>query len=111
MSHTASITNAPRLDRASAASALSASVAIIFNTLLAWLKDTVPAVNSAMAAVSGHHWTTHSLLDLIVFVGLGFYFMSAGTADRMSGPTLIKYVIGSSVLGGLGLLGWFLIAG
>lgn len=99
------------LDKVSAAFALSASVAFIFNTVLAWMKDSVPALNSFMASLTGHHWTTHSLFDLIVFIGLGFVFMSTGTAERMSGPALIKTVIGSAIAGGLGLLGWFLIAG
>jgi hypothetical protein len=99
------------LDRVSAAFALSASVAFIFNTVLAWVKDSVPALNTFMAHLTGHHWTTHSLFDLAVFIGLGFVFMSTGTADRMSGPALIKTVIGSAVVGGFGLLAWFLIAG
>jgi hypothetical protein len=64
-----------------------------------------------MASLTGHHWITHSLFDLIVFVGLGFIFMRTGTAQRMDGMTLVKVLIGSAVAGGLGLLAWFLIAG
>jgi hypothetical protein len=103
--------NVQKLDPASAAFALSASVTFIFNTLLAWVKDSVPALNSFMASLTGHHWTTHSIFDLIVFVGLGFVFMKTGTAERMNGATLVNIVIGSAIAGGLGLLGWFLIAG
>ena len=111
MANTASTGNVQKLDHASAAFALSASVTFIFNTLLAWVKDSVPALNSFMASLTGHHWTTHSLFDLIVFVGLGFVFMNTGTAERMDGMQLVRVVIGSAVIGGLGLLGWFLIAG
>src|SRR5207247_4138328 len=62
--------NVQQLDRVSAAFALSASVAFIFNTLLAWVKDSVPALNDFMKALFGHHWTTHSIFDLAVFFGL-----------------------------------------
>ena len=111
MANTASTGTLQKLDPVSAAFALSASVTFIFNTLLAWVKDSVPALNSFMAALTGHHWTTHSLFDLIVFVGLGFVFMKTGTAERMDGMTLVRVVVGSAIVGGLGLLGWFLIAG
>ena len=111
MANVASIGNVEKLSPASAAFALSASVTFIFNTLLAWVKDSVPALNTFMASLTGHHWTTHSLFDLIVFVGLGLVFMKTGTAERMDGMTLVKVLIGSAVLGGLGLLAWFLIAG
>jgi hypothetical protein len=111
MTNTAQTGNVQKLSPAAAAFALSASVAMIFNTLLAWVKDAVPALNSFMASLFGHHWTTHSIFDLIVFVGLGLVFMGTGTAARMNGLTLVKVVIGSAVVGGLGLLGWFLIAG
>jgi hypothetical protein len=83
----------------------------VFNTLLAWVKDSSPALNSFMAHLTGHHWTTHSIFDLVVFVGLGFVFMNTGTAARMGGMTLVGTVIGAVIVGGVGLLGWFLIAG
>lgn len=111
MANIANSGTANGLDRASAAFALSASIAILFNTVLTWVKESSPALHDWMAALTGHHWTTHSIFDLIVFFGLGVVFMSTGTADRMSGATLIKTVIGCTVAGGLGLLGWFLIAG
>ena len=111
MTNIASINSTQKLDPVSAAFALSASVTFIFNTLLAWVKDSVPALNSFMASLTGHHWTTHSLFDLIVFIGLGFVFLKTGTAERMDGMTLVRVVVGSAVLGGLGLLGWFLFAG
>jgi hypothetical protein len=99
-----------QLDHVSAAFGLSAAVAILFNTLLAWVKDSVPALNSFMAGLTGHHWITHSLFDLAVFIGLGFVFMSTGTADRMTGMGLVRVLIGAVVLAGLGLAGWFLVA-
>lgn len=111
MTNIASINSTQKLDPVSAAFALSASVTFIFNTLLAWVKDSVPALNSFMASLTGHHWTTHSLFDLIVFIGLGFVFLKTGTAERIDSMTLVRVVVGSAVVGGLGLLGWFLFAG
>lgn len=110
MANAVSTGNTQQLDRVSAAFALSAAVAVLFNTLLAWVKDSVPALNSFMASLTGHHWTTHSLFDLIVFAGLGFVFLSTGTAGRMSGMGLVRLLVGAVVVAGLGLAGWFLVA-
>jgi multisubunit Na+/H+ antiporter MnhB subunit len=95
------------LDRASAAFGLSAAVAVIFNTLLAWIKDAYEPLNAFMAHLTGHHWTTHGLADVILFLVLGAVFMNTGVAERMSARKLIETLIASVVVSGLGLLLWF----
>lgn len=49
---------------------LSAAVTIVFNTLLAWIKDAYDPLNSFMAALTGHHWITHSLANVTLFFTL-----------------------------------------
>lgn len=86
---------------------LAASVAVIFNTLLAWIKDSNPAVNSAMKAALGHHWITHGVLVVLVFLILGKAFSTMNFAKNFGGTLLAFIIFVSVMLGGLGLVGWF----
>jgi hypothetical protein len=97
------------LEKMAAAYGLSAAATIVFNTLLAWAKDSYEPLNSVMAAMSGHHWRTHSLVDVIVFFVLGWVFMSRGTAAHLTNR-LIFGVAAAAVVAGAGLVGWFLVA-
>ena len=95
------------LDRASAAFGQAAVIAIIFNTLLAWVKDAYDPLNNFMASLTGHHWITHGLVDIAVFVGLGFLFMSRGTV--LTGINLVVAVAIACIVGGGGLALWFVL--
>jgi hypothetical protein len=97
------------LDRVSKAYALSAAVTVIFNTLLAWIKDAYDPLNTFMAHLMGHHWTTHGVLDVLLFIALGYVFLSLGTAERMAPKRLAAILVGSVVVASLGLAGWFFL--
>ncbi len=88
---------------------LAYSIAVIFNALLMMLKETSPAVRDLMVALTGHHWVTHGVLDLLVFVILGYVFAARGM--RWDGNRLSAYVVGSTVLSGLLIVGFFVIIG
>ena len=102
-------TSTSKLDRVSAAFGLAAAVAIIFNTLLAWVKDAYEPLNKFMASLTGHHWTTHGIMDVVLFVVLGLIFMNTGVAERMNPNRLVGTVIGAVVVAGLGLAAWFVL--
>ena len=89
---------------------VAAAIAILFNTLLAWLKDSHPAVQNAMKDVLGHHWITHGVLVASVFAVLGFGFSRSAFVGRLSGKMLAIIIFSATVLGGLGLVGWFFFA-
>lgn len=95
------------LDRAAAAYGLSAAITIVFNTVLAWIKDAYDPLNNFMAALTGHHWTTHGILDIIVFVVLGVIFQKRGFS--MDGTRLGVLLAGAVVLAGGGLALWFVL--
>jgi membrane-bound metal-dependent hydrolase YbcI (DUF457 family) len=95
------------LDNVSAAFGQAAVIAIIFNTLLAWVKDAYDPLNNFMASLTGHHWITHSLVDIAVFVGLGFLFLSRGVA--LNGMNLVVAVAVACIVGGGGLAAWFVL--
>jgi len=94
---------------ATAAFALSAAIACLFNTALAWAKDAYAPLNKFMASLTGHHWITHGLADCIVFVGLGLIFMNTSVANKISPDRLVSILIWSVVAASLGLFAWFLL--
>jgi hypothetical protein len=61
-----------------------------------------------MAALTGHHWWTHGLFDVIVFGALGWFLMSRAGGDRLTNR-LIAGVAVASVVAGIGLVGWFVL--
>jgi hypothetical protein len=95
------------LDNATVAFGQAAVVAIIFNTLLAWVKDAYDPLNTFMAHLTGHHWITHGLVDLAVFFGLGFFLMSRHST--WNGMNLVRAVAIACVVGAGGLALWFLV--
>jgi hypothetical protein len=94
--------------RASTAFALSAAIACLFNTALAWAKDAYAPLNKFMASLTGHHWITHGLADCIVFVGLGLIFMNT-SAVYIKPEKLVSIMIWSVAVASLGLFAWFLL--
>ena len=62
-----------------------------------------------MVLLTGHHWITHGLADVIVFVVLGFVFLRFDTAQRLSEMALVTTLALAVVVAGLGLVGWYVI--
>jgi hypothetical protein len=95
------------LDAVASAFGIAAVTAILFNTVLAWIKDAYDPLNSFMAHIGGHHWTTHGILDLLVFFGVGFALMRRPVAR--DGARMAALLAGSVVVAGGGLALWFLL--
>lgn len=66
------------------------------DTLLAWMK-----------AATGHHWITHGILDLLIFVVLGLVLARIGLGARLSGNALSAIVSASVLVSGLIIAGFF----
>jgi len=95
------------LDQAAAAFGLSAAITIVFNTVLAWIKDAYDPLNSFMASLTGHHWITHGLADIAVFLVVGAILMQRHVS--IDGTKLAVMVAGAVVAGGGGLALWFVL--
>lgn len=87
---------------------VAAAVTIVFNTVLAWVKDAYEPLNTLMAHTLGHHWITHGVLDVALFLILGYVLSNATVARTLGGDALAKLLIVATVVGGGGLAGWFL---
>jgi hypothetical protein len=62
---------------------LSATITALFKTGLAWAKDSYPPLDDFMKSVGGHHWTTHGIVDLTLFLGLGIVFTKSRAAENI----------------------------
>lgn len=87
---------------------LSAAIAIVFNTLLVFAKETYPELNAAMKNLLGHHWITHGVVVVLVFLVFGFFLSKMTGIQKMRAATLTTILIVSVVLSGLGIFGFFL---
>jgi len=53
---------------------------VAFQHLLSFVKDSYEPMNALMKAMTGHHWITHGLADVIVFVLVGGLLLARGSA-------------------------------
>ncbi|MDE2165392.1 MAG: hypothetical protein KGJ66_03520 [Alphaproteobacteria bacterium] len=96
------------VERTAAAFGLAAAVTILFNTVLAWVKDATPALNNLMKAATGHHWRTHGIVDVVVFFVLGYIFLTQGGTTKITNRLTIGLAV-SAVVAGAGLAAWFFL--
>jgi hypothetical protein len=93
---------------------LSFAITSLFSALLVVLKETSQqTVLAWMKAATPHHWITHTLLDLIVFVVLGVVFakMNDGQGIKISLNRLNSFIVGAFVISGILIAGFYLIVG
>ena len=86
---------------------LALAVCSLINALLVIAKEKSPAVQSAMQKLTGHHWVTHAVIVLIMWVILGFLF--AGFSISVN--RLIKTIVAGVFVSGMVIVGFYLIAG
>jgi hypothetical protein len=107
--NTSAYTETTKLGHASAAFMLAAAVTVVFNTALAWGKDAYEPLTTFMKSVSGHHWTTHGLADVILFIGLGLIFLKTDVAEKINPSRLVSILVWAVVAASLGLVAWYLL--
>ena len=96
-----------KLGPATAAFALAAGITVLFNTVLACVKDAYQPLSRFMALLAGHNWTTQGLADLVLFFGLGLIFTKVGWAENIAPGRLISLLTSAVVLAGIGLVIWY----
>ena len=99
------------LTRHTAAFGLALAVASIVNSLLVVAKEKSPAVLAGMKNLTGHHWITHSVIVVGLFLLLGAIFARAngGQGVRFTVTGLIRTVVGGVAAGALIILGFYLL--
>ncbi len=92
---------------------LSLAFCSVANAILVIAKERSPALQSAMKRLTGHHWITHSIVILVLFVLCGWLLArpNQGKGVAITPNSLIKTVVGGVVAAGLMIVGFYLIAG
>lgn len=103
-------TQSTEMSPSTAGFTLAAIVAIIFNTVLTIIKEEYHPLNVYMKSLTGHHWITHGIAVVAVFLLFGFLFSRMGSVKRMRASTLTTILVVTVVVFGLGIFGYFLQA-
>ncbi len=98
---------ASKLTGATSSFVLAATITVIFNTALAWAKDAYAPLKDLLRSLTGQDWTTHGLVDLVLFTGLGFIFKSTHATQNIPPRRLIGGLVAAVGIAGLGLVLWF----
>lgn len=88
---------------------IAGAIAIILNTLLTVVKESYPPLLAAMKSLA-HHWVVHGVVIVLTFFVLGYILSKLPFARRMNGVTLAWWLSVATILGGVGLVGFFLTA-
>jgi len=81
-------------------------IVIIFNSLLTVIKERFEGVHHLLVTLSGHHWITHGVLDVILFFVIGVILSkkidNKGRFLRVG--ILLSAILGVSMIAGLMLV-------
>ena len=99
----------PKLRAATSGFVLAAALTVVFNTALACAKDASVPLKNFMKSLTDHDWTTQGLVDLLVFVGLGLFFVKSKMTERTNPIHLIGVLVAAVASAGLGLALWYAI--
>ena len=93
---------------------VSFAITSLFSALLVIVKETNEhTVMAWMKAATPHHWITHTLLDLIIFVVLGVVLAKSnnGQGINISPDRLNSFIVGAFVISGILIAGFYLVIG
>jgi len=89
---------------------ISFAVASVASALLVIAKERDPSLMASMKSATGHHWSTHSLFAILLFlvVGLALTRVNGGRGVRMTSRGLVKTIVGGVMIGTLLIGGYYL---
>jgi hypothetical protein len=91
---------------------LAFAITSVFSALLVIIKESSEeGVLALMKAVTGHHWVTHGLINLILFVVLGWALSrpNGGQGVKMSTNALVACIAGAVVISGVLIAGFYIL--
>ena len=96
------------MDKYAAGFGMSLAVTSVLNAIILVIKEENDAVMKALKAALGHHWTTHGVIVIVLFVVLGFVFSAMRLETRFDSHRILKYIIWGVIIGGAITAGFFL---
>ena len=90
---------------------ISLALASVVNGLLVIAKEKNPAVLDGMKHLTGHHWVTHCVVILALFAVVGWLLarLNGGQGIRLTVSRLITTLLSGVILGGLLIVGFYLL--
>jgi hypothetical protein len=90
---------------------LSLALASVVNGLLVVAKEKIPAVLGGMAKLTGHHWVTHSVIVVGLFVFFGWMLaqVNGGQGVKLGANRVIGTLVSGAVIGGMIIVGFYLM--
>jgi Na+/H+-translocating membrane pyrophosphatase len=98
----------PTVSKSSVSFGLALAIACIVNAILVVVKEKSDTVMNGMKKLTGHHWITHTVIVLAVFILFGM--ANKGQGMKVTASRLICTVIGGVVTAGLIIVGFYLFA-
>ena len=90
-----------QLDNRAASFGLSASIVIFLNSIMVLLKESSHPFHEALASITGNHWASQGLVDVVLFFALGFVFFKLNLKGN------ITIIIASVILSVALIVGYF----
>ena len=90
---------------------LSFAITSVLSVLLVILKESnEETVLAWMKAATGHHWVTHGIFNLIVFVGLGWALsrLDNGQGLKITANILVICIVCAVFVSGLIITGFYI---
>jgi hypothetical protein len=100
---------ASTLSTTAAAFSVAAAITLVFNAVLTIVKDSSEPLNNFMAGVLGHHWITHGVLIIVVYLVLGWVLTKSEVVRGLSDSTLIGSVVIATLINGGVIALWFFL--
>ncbi len=88
---------------------LSFAITSVLSAILVVLKEENKALHDWMVALTGHHWITHGVLALAVFVVLGYLLSRNKVAEKWGAPKLTNVIVSAVIISVIIIAGYFLI--
>lgn len=90
---------------------LSYAITSVISALLVILKETnEETVLAWMKTATPHHWITHGIINIILFIALGWALSmpNSGQGLKISANTLIGNIVAATIISGLLIAGFFI---
>lgn len=83
-------------------------VAALFNAILVVIKEEIEPVKAWMADISGHHWITHGIIVIVLFIAVGLYLQEKAARARTNERGMARWILSVTVLSGVIIAGYYL---
>jgi phosphatidylglycerophosphate synthase len=100
--------NTTKVSKHTAPFGLAVAICSVLNALLVIAKEKSKAVSDEMQRITGHHWTTHVLIVVILFALLGFLLGKTGA--KLDARKVTNFILAGVILGVATILGFYLVA-